>query len=128
MLEKASLALFSGLMILAILGCSSGPMSPQKPWTAILGDLVWVEEANIDIVYNAVTKTLEDMKFSLTKQQYDGLSGVVTAKSLENKLITIRLRAETADWTRVSIRVGKYLSDADKARVVYERIEQALAN
>ncbi len=91
-----------------------------------MGDLVWVEDAKIDTVYKTVLKTLDEMKFTVTRNQQDGLSGEIIAKTLNNKKITIHLSAETADWTRVSIRVGFYWTNEDEARVIYERIHKNL--
>ena len=126
MMYKASLSVLAAVMAFSLLGCSSGPVAPQKPWTNAMGDLVWVEDAKIDKVYKAVLETLDDMKFSVTKEQQDGLSGEVLAKTLNNKKIVINLSAETADWTRVSIRVGFYWTNEDEARVIYERIHKNL--
>ena len=126
MLRKTGLGIFSLVMIFSLVGCSSGPVSPQKPWTTAFGDLVWVEDAKIDYVYQVVLKTLGEMKFNVTKEMQDGLSGEITAKTLTNKKVVIKLKAETADWTRVSIQVGFQLSNQEQARVIYERIKQNL--
>jgi len=126
MLNKASLGLLSFFMILVLMGCSSSPVSPQKPWTTVNGDLIWVEDSNIDYMYKTILRTLEEMKFSLTKEQQDGLSGEITAKTLTNKKVQIMLKAETADWTRITIRVGFYWTNQDQARVIYDRIKQNL--
>ena len=127
MSNKAALSLLSLVMIFVLVGCSSGPVSPQKPWTTVNGDLVWVEDSNIDYVYKTVLKTLDEMKFNVTKDQQDGLSGEITAKTLDNKKVVILLKAETADWTRVTIRVGFYWTNQDEARVIYDRIKQTLS-
>jgi hypothetical protein len=126
MLQKAYLSVLAAAAAFSLFGCASGPVSPQKPWTNAKGDLVWVEDAPIDKVYKAVLITLDEMKFSVTKDQQDGLSGEVIAKTLNNKKIEIHLSAETAEWTRVSIRVGFYWTNQDEARVIYERIHKNL--
>ena len=116
---------FSCMMVLVLLGCSSKPVSPQKPWVPIYGDLVWVESANIETVYESVLKTVKGMELSMTKQEQDGLTGVVVAKTLGDKRVTIKLQAETVETTRVSIRVG-FWADEKKARVIYSRIKENL--
>jgi hypothetical protein len=126
MLKKASLGALTSVLLLGLFGCASGPVSPQKPWTNTLGELVWVEDAKIDTVYKAVLKTLDEMKFSVTRDEQDGLSGEVIAKTLNNKKIVIYLKAETADWTRVTVRVGFYWTNQDEARVIYERVHKNL--
>ena len=126
MSKKVLLSVVSLAMMISLLGCSSGPVSPQKPWSTKMGELVWVEDAKIDYVYKVVIKTLEEMKFNVTKEQQDGLSGEIQAKTLTNKVVFIDLKAETADWTRVKIRVGFYWKNQDEARVIYERIQQNL--
>jgi hypothetical protein len=126
MIKKASFGVLAVSMVLSLFGCSNGPVAPQKPWTNTWGDLVWVEDAKIDTVYKTVLKTLDEMKFTVTREQQDGLSGEVIAKTLNNKKIVIHLSAETADWTRVSISVGFYWMNEDEARVIYERIHKNL--
>ncbi|MBN2589997.1 MAG: DUF3568 family protein [Sedimentisphaerales bacterium] len=126
MSKKVLLGIVSLAMMFSLLGCSSGPTSPQKPWSSKMGELVWVEDAKIDYVYKVVIKTLEEMKFNVTKDNHDGLSGEIQAKTLTNKVVFIDLKAETADWTRVKIRVGFYWTNKDEARVIYERIKQNL--
>jgi hypothetical protein len=86
---------------------------------------VWVESANIETVYESVLKTVKGMELSMTKQEQDGLTGVVVAKTLDDKQITIKLQAETVETTRVSIRVG-FWADEKKARVIYGRIKENL--
>ena len=124
MSKKVLLGFVSLAMMFSLLGCSSGPVSPQKPWKTKMGDLVWVEDAKIDYVYKVVLKTLDEMKFNVTKDQQDGLSGEIQAKTLANEKVFIELKAESADWTRVKIRVGFYWTKQDEARVIYERIKQ----
>ncbi len=126
MSKKVLLSVVLLAMMVSFLGCSSGPVSPQKPWSTKMGELVWVEDAKIDYVYKTVIKTLEDMNFNVTKDNHDGLTGEIVAKTLKKKTVSIDLNAETADWTRVKIRVGFYWTNKDEARVIYERIKQNL--
>ena len=126
MSNKLFLSIVLLAMMVSLPGCSSGPTSPQKPWSTKMGELVWVEDAKIDYVYGVVIKTLEEMKFNVTKEMQDGLSGEIQAKTLTNEKVFIDLSAESADWTRVKIRVGFYWTKKDQARVIYERIKQNL--
>ena len=126
MSNKVLLSLVSFAMMFSLLGCSSGPVSPQKPWTTKMGDLVWVEDAKIDYVYKVTLKTLDEMKFNVVKDSQDGLTAEIQAKTLKNEKVYLNMSAETADWTRVKIRVGFYWMKEDQARVIYERIKQNL--
>lgn len=126
MSKKVLLGVVSFAMMFSVLGCSSGPTSPQKPWSNKMGELVWVEDAKIDYVNKTVLKTLKEMKFTVTKERQDGLSGEIQAKTLSNKKVYIDLKAETAEWTRVTIRVGFYWTNQDEARVIYDRIKEEL--
>ena len=67
MVKKACLSALMATMFIGLFGCSSGPLQPQKPWTNTFGELVWVEDANIDKVYKTVLKTLDEMKFTTTQ-------------------------------------------------------------
>ena len=121
----SGVAVLSCAMVLILVGCSSAPVSPQKPWVPISGNLVWVDSADIDTVYEAVLGAVKEMELSVIKQRQDHLSGVVVAKTSTGKQITIKLQAETAETTRVSIRVG-FWADQKKARVIYSKIKKTL--
>ena len=121
----SGVAALSCAVVLILVGCSSAPVSPQKPWVPISGNLVWVDSADIDTVYEAVLVAVKKMELSVIKQEQDYLSGVVVAKTLTGKQITIKLQAETAETTRVSIRVG-FWANEKKARIIYSKIKKNL--
>ena len=123
--KVSGIVVFSGMIALVLLGCSSNPVSPQKPWFPIHGDLVWVESANVEVVFQAVLETAKEMGLSVTKQEYDSLAGVVVAKSVDDKRVSIKLQLETAQTTRVSIRVG-FWADKKTAKAIYRKIKENL--
>jgi hypothetical protein len=108
-----------------LFGCSNGHVSPQQPWVPVSGNLVGVESANIKTTYDAALAAVKKMDLPVTRQEQTGLSGIVVAKDLNDKQITIKLQAETLETTRISIRVG-FWADEARARVLYSKIKENL--
>jgi hypothetical protein len=91
------------------------------------GDLEATEHQNIDVVYAATTRTVEDMKlYRLSDEdEQDALSAKVVARDAADKRVTITLKSLAEDLTSVSIRVGTF-GDQTKQRLIYDRIRENL--
>ena len=92
------------------------------------GDLEAEEPHNIDAVYAAARKALEDLELSIIehKTAKDALAGTIVARDAENKEITIRLGSTAAGTTKISIRIGVFGNET-KSRLIYEQIRTNLA-
>ena len=91
----------------------------------IKGDLQAVEAANLDEVYRATEKALDELEFSVTKRSKDALSAVIVARDAADKKITIKLSAAQEDATKISIRVGTFGNET-KSRMIYDQIKKYL--
>ena len=91
----------------------------------IKGDLQAVEAVNLDEVYTATQKALDELEFSVTKRSKDVLSAAIVARDASDKKITIKLSAVEDDATKISIRVGIFGNET-KSRMIYEKIKKYL--
>ncbi len=89
------------------------------------GDLEAVESKDIDTVFEATEKAIEELEIKVSKKTKDKMSAVIVARDAQDKKITIKLRATADKGTKLSIRVGG-LGDETKSRLIYEKIRENL--
>lgn len=110
-------ALIQGCVVAAVGAGAIGTMAYVK------GDLESTEAANIDAVYQATKKAIEELELTMTMAEKDALSAVIGARDAQDKKITIKLKAVSDGTTRISIRVGVF-GDETKSRLIYEAIKR----
>lgn len=89
------------------------------------GDLEAVEPKNIDTVFEATEKAMEELELKVSKKTKDKMSAVIVARDAQDKKITIKLRAAAEESTKLSIRVGGF-GDEMKSRLIYQKIREKL--
>ena len=89
------------------------------------GDLEAVEPKNIDTVFEATEKAVEELGLKVSKKTKDKMSAVIIARDAQDKKITIKLRAAAEGGTKLSIRVGGF-GDETKSRLIYQKIREKL--
>lgn len=110
-------ALIQGCVVAAVGAGAVGTMAYVK------GDLESVEDVNIEIVYKATVKAIEDLELTLTMTEKDALSAEIGARDAQDKKITIKLKAVSEETTKLNIRVGIF-GDETKSRLIYQAILQ----
>jgi hypothetical protein len=91
----------------------------------VMGDLKGAEAKDIDTVYKATEKTMEQLNFNITEKNLDKLSGRIIARDSRDKKVTIKIRATSENTTEISIRVG-FFGDETKAMLIYQKIQENL--
>ena len=91
----------------------------------IRGDLQTVESADIDAVYKAVLKAVDELELSITQKTKDAMTAKIVARDAQDKKITIKLGATVEGATKLSIRVGLFGNER-KSRLIYEQIKEYL--
>ena len=89
------------------------------------GDLEAVESKDIDTVFEATEKAIEELEIKVSKKTKDKMSAVIIARDAQDKKITIKLRATAEESTKLSIRVGGF-GDETKSRLIYQKIREKL--
>ncbi len=85
------------------------------------GDLEAVEAANLQTVYKATLKALDELELCVTRQSKDVLSAEIIARDAADQKVTINLKATTENTTKLSIRIGFFGSET-KSRFIYQKI------
>lgn len=118
--------LFVGVAV-SVQGCMIAAVGAGAAGTVayIRGDLQTVESADIDAVYKAVLKAIDELELSITQKTKDAMTAKIVARDAQDKKITIKLGATVEGATKVSIRVGLFGNER-KSRLIYEQIKEYL--
>jgi len=105
--------------VAVVVGAAAGTVAYVK------GDLEAVETANIDKVYNATLKAMDQLKLPVIQKGKDALSATVVARDAQDKKITVKSTSTADGATKISIRVGVF-GDKTKSLLIYEQIKKNL--
>jgi len=108
-----------GCMVVAVGAGAAGTVAYLK------GDLEAVEAANLQTVYKATLKALDELELRVTRQSKDVLSAEIIARDAADQKVTINLKATTENTTKLSIRIGFFGSET-KSRFIYQKIHDNL--
>ncbi|MHC4459790.1 MAG: DUF3568 family protein [Planctomycetota bacterium] len=89
------------------------------------GDLEAVEPNNIDTVFEATEKAIEELELKVSKKTKDKMSALIIARDAQDKKVTIKLSAAVEGSTRLSIRIGMFGNET-KSRIIYQKIREKL--
>jgi hypothetical protein len=105
--------------LVAAVGAGAGTVAYMR------GDLEAVEAKDIDAVYAATKKAVEELELNVSSDTKDALSAVIVARDAQDKKITIKLKSTTEDTTQIYIRVGTFGSET-KSRLIHDQIKKNL--
>lgn len=91
----------------------------------VRGDLESVEPKDINTVYQATLKAMEQLELSVSKKTKDAMSAEIVARDSQDKKVTITLGATAEGATKLSIRIGTFGSET-KSRLIYDQIKKNL--
>ena len=114
LLFVSTLVLVNGCVIAAA-GAGAGVVAYAR------GDLEVVEAKDINSVYKATEKALDELELTVSKKTKDVMSALIIARDAQDKKIKIKLIATTEDTTKLSIRAGVF-GDEAKSRLIYQKI------
>jgi uncharacterized membrane protein YfhO len=108
-------------------GCVAAAVGAGAAGTVayIRGDLESVEPKNINTVYQATVKAMEQLELNVSNKTKDSLSAEIVARDSQDKKVTVKLGATAEGATKLSIRIGIFGSET-KSRLIYEQIKKNL--
>lgn len=120
------LAMLAGATVL-LEGCMLAAVGIGAAGTVayVRGDLESVESENIDSVYEAALKALQELELQPTRKSKDALGAEIITYDAQDKKITIRLKSAPEGTTKLSIRIGVFGSET-KSRLIYQKIRENL--
>ena len=111
-------AIIQGCIVAAV-GAGAGTVAYVR------GDLETVESKNLDTVYKATEKAMDELGLTVSKKTKDALSAVIIARDAQDKKTTIKLGATAEGATKISIRIGMFGNET-KSRLIYQKIRDNL--
>ena len=112
--------------LLAVQGCVVAAIGAGAGTVAyVRGDLEVVESENLNSVYKAAEKAIEELELAVSKKTKDAMSAEIIARDSQDKKIKIKLSATAEGTTKLSIRVGLFGSET-KSRLIYQQIKKNL--
>ncbi len=114
-----SMAIVVQSCVVAAVGAGAGTVAYVR------GDLETVEPQNLNTVYKATEKAIEELELTVSKKTKDAMSVVIVARDSQDKKITIKLSATAEGTTKLSIRVGLFGNET-KSRLIYQKIHENL--
>ena len=89
----------------------------------VTGELQAVSAEEIDVVYKAAVKAMEELELAVTQKSKDAMSAKIVARDAQDKKITVKLAATEEGTTKISVRVGLFGNET-KSRLIYEQIKK----
>ena len=116
--------------VTVLLGCSSESKEAGKAGVSAKAEYSWgalnaTEAADIDKVYGASLKAVEELDLPIIQKGVDAMSGKIVARDVADKKIIITLTAAAGGTTNISIKVGT-LGDEEKSKLIYEHIKKKM--
>jgi cytidylate kinase len=111
--------LVQGCMAVVLVGAGAGTVMYVR------GDLEAVLSNDIDSVYQAAQKSLEQLELKVSSKVKDALAAKIVARDAQDKKITIKLNSTAENTTELNIRIGLF-GDEVKSRLIYEQIQKNL--
>jgi hypothetical protein len=105
----------------ALVGAGAGTVAYIK------GSLEAVLEDDVDAVYEASIKALDQLEIAPSEKQKDALAARIVATNAQYRKITIKLKAAENDLTKISIKIG-FFGDRSQSQAIYDKIKENLQN
>jgi len=112
-------ALLQGCLAVVVGAGAAGTVAYVK------GDLEAVESKDINTVYEATLKAMEQLELSVSKKTKDAMSALIIARDSQDKKVTVKLSATAEGATKLSIRVGVWGSET-KSQFIHDQIKKNL--
>ncbi len=116
-------SVFTGLM-LTVCGCGRPKLIGTDAAVYSGGKLYAVAGQNLNSVYDATVKALEQLEVEITETSKDVFYAKVVGKIADGKTVTIRIEPGVNNITNINIKAGKFLTgNEERARVIYTQIK-----
>jgi len=112
-------ALLQGCLAVVVGAGAAGTVAYVK------GDLEAVESKDINTVYEATLKAMEQLELSVSKKTKDAMSALIIARDSQDKKVTVKLSATAEGATKLSIRIGVWGSET-KSQFIHDQIKKNL--
>lgn len=109
----------------ALLLVGGGAAAGVGGYAYVKGELKATEKASLDKVWDASLAAMQELQFAVTAQAKDALTGELTARTAQDKKVTIQLKALPDSSTEIKVRVGTF-GDEALSLVIMDKIKKHL--
>lgn len=128
-MERIQKVVVLACLVLVLYGCGKPELIGSEAAVYSGGKLYAVASNDLDKVYAATVKALEQLEIEVIDTGKDVFYAKVVGKVADGRTITISLEPEGDNVTNLSIKAGKFMSgNEERARVIYEKIKQNLSS
>ncbi|HSV27008.1 MAG TPA: DUF3568 family protein [Sedimentisphaerales bacterium] len=106
----------SGCVVAAVGAATAGTV------VYVRGEIESYFDSDVQTLYNATVKTVNDLNLLVIEQSHDALSARVIARNSEDQKITISIDGSRRAAVKVTIRVG-FWGDEAQSRIILARIQ-----
>lgn len=132
-MNRKTISLTGCILLAALVGLSLAPLGCSPTLigenTAVysMGKLRARIDREMNAVYEASVKALEELEITVTEKKKDAFAARVAGKTADERSITIRMEPEGDSSTVLSIRTGVIGDQTEaRARAVYDKIRELL--
>ena len=91
----------------------------------IRGDLEATLEDDVEDVYKASLRALNELDLAVISKQQDALGAKIVSRNSEDKKIQVKLKQTEGGITKLTIRIGVF-GDETQSRLIYDKIKENL--
>jgi hypothetical protein len=117
--------LLVGVLMLAACGCGRPALIGTEAAVYSRGALYAVYDKDLNSVYTAAVKALEQLEINVVEKNKDAFYAKVVGKVADGKTITIRMEPGADKVTELRINAST-LGNEERCRAVYAKIQQNL--
>ncbi len=123
----AKLALIACLAaaVVAIVGCTPSVISTDAG-VFLNGTLYASSGQNLDSVYTATLQAMDKLQLQVTDKAKDAFGAKVTAKSTDDKVITVKIKPTAQMRTKYTIHISGLFGNEERSRKIFDGITHAL--
>lgn len=120
----SKLVIFAGVMLI-VCGCSKPTIIGTDAAVYSGGSLYAVAGKDLNSVFNATVKALEQLEIEIAEKDKDVFYAKVVGKMADDMSVTVRMEPGAENETELRIKTSRF-GDEERSRVIYNKIKQVL--
>lgn len=108
-MRRSIAAVLSVVALIWVTGCAAvliGAGAGAGTYAYVKGELIRTYQKSYESTLMAVESVIDDLGMSVQSKTTDGIQTTIKAKRKDDKPVTVKVKIEGPDWTRVSVRTG----------------------
>jgi hypothetical protein len=122
-MRRIALIMMLALVAVGAAGCVVAALGAASAGTVVYvrGEVESYWDTDVQDLYDASLKAMDDLKLYVVSQQHDALSANIVARNSSDQKITVKIDGSNREAVKVTIRVG-FWGDETLSRAIVDRI------